>query len=345
MHILRKTHAPLAAIVAVAAFLPTLAQAEPNAQMTEVLNTYGKLSPIPIEKTTPAVAKAAPTLATAVEIVMKKDGKPMPAFTGTTQDFTIDVGEGHKVDARAYIPAGDGPFPTVLYIHGGGWVIGSVKSYDSTPRALCEMTKATVISTEYRQAPDNKFPTAHDDTQSVYRWVLANAAQYKGDPKKVAVAGESAGGNMAAEICVYAKEKGLQMPVHQLLVYPVVGYDFETKSYKDNETTKPLSAEGLKWFYKYYLPKPEDGNDPRFNLLQVKDVSGLPPATIIAAEIDPLLTEGKSYADKLQAAGVKVQYKVYDGVTHEFFSMGAVIDEAKQAEQFASEQLKMAFGK
>ena len=344
MKTLRVPSAPFAA-VAFAACLPILAQAEPNAQMTEVLSAYGKLSPIPIEKTTPAIAKAAPTLATAVEVVLHKDNKPEPAFTGTTQELSIDVGDGHKVDAIAYIPAGDGPFPTILYIHGGGWVIGSIKSYDATPRALCEMTKATVISTEYRQAPENKFPTAHDDTQSVYRWTLANAAQYKGDPKKVAVAGESVGGNMAAEICVYAKEKGLQMPVHQLLVYPVVGYDFETKSYQDNETTKPLSAEGMKWFFSYYLNKPEEGNDPRVNLLQVKDVSGLPPATIIAAEIDPLLTEGKTYADKLQAAGVKVQYKGYDGVTHEFFSMGAVIDESKQAEEFAAEQLKAAFGK
>ena len=137
----------------------------------------------------------------------------------------------------------------------------------------------------------------------------------------------------------------VQMPVYQVLVYPVVGYDFETKSYKDNETTKPLSAEGMKWFFKYYLPKPEDGNDPRINLLQVKDVTGLPPATVIAAEIDPLLTEGKAYADKLQAAGVPVQYKMYSGVTHEFFGMGAVVNEAKQAEEFAAEGLKGAFAK
>ncbi len=150
---------------------------------------------------------------------------------------------------------------------------------------------------------------------------------------------------MAAEICVYAKEKGLQMPVAEVLVYPVVGYNFETKSYQDNETTKPLSAEGMKWFFKYYLNNPDEGNDPRVNLLQVKDVSGLPPPPIISAEIDPLLTEDQELADKLEKAGVKVQRRVYDGVTHEFFSMGAVVDEGKQAEEFAAEQLKAAFGK
>ncbi len=333
------------AAVAFTALLPGLAQAEPNAQMAAVLKAYGAISPVPIEKTTPAVAKTAPTIASAVKIVMAKDGKSAPQFTGSTQDFKIDVGEGHKVAARAYIPAGSGPFPTILYIHGGGWVVGSIDSYDASPRALCELTKAVVISTDYRQAPADTFPTAHDDTFSAYKWVLANAGQYKGDVKKVAVVGESAGGNMAAAICVEAKQQHVQEPVYQVLVYPVAGYNLETKSYKDNETTKPLSAEGMKWFFKYYLSKPEDGNDPRIDLVAKADVAGVAPATIIAAEIDPLLTEGKEYADKLQAAGVPVQYKVYSGVAHEFFGMGAVVDEAKQAEEFAAEGLKAAFAK
>ena len=332
-------------VAAVCAFLPSPAQAEPNAKMQEILKAYGAISPVPIEKTTPAVAKTAPTIASAVKIVMAKDGKSAPAFTGTTQDFKIDVGDGHKVSARAYIPKGDGPFPTILYIHGGGWVVGSIDSYDASPRALCELTKAVIISTDYREAPADKFPTAHDDTFSAYKWVLANAGQYKGDTKKVAVVGESAGGNMAAAICIEAKEQKVQEPIYQVLVYPVANYDFTTKSYQDNETTKPLSAEGMKWFFKYYLAKPEDGNNPRISILQAKDVSGVAPATIIAAEIDPLLTEGKQYADKLEAAGVKVQYKVYPGVTHEFFGMGAVLDEAKQAEELAAEGLKDAFSK
>ncbi len=330
-------------VAAASTFLTAPVQAEPNAKMAEVLKAYGAISPVPLEKTTPAVAKAAPTIASAVKIVMAKDGVNAPTFHGTTQDFKIDVGEGNKVNARAYIPAGDGPFPTVLYIHGGGWVIASLEAYDSSPRALAEMTQAVVISTDYRQAPANTFPTAHDDAYSAYKWVLANAGQYKGDTKKVAVVGESAGGNMAADICIKAKQENVQEPVYQVLVYPVAGTDTNTKSYQDNETTKPLSAEGMKWFFKYYLSKPEDASNPRVNLLAAKEVAGVAPATIIAAEIDPLLTEGKAYADKLEAAGVKVQYKVYSGVTHEFFGMGAVLDEAKQAEEFAAQGLKSAF--
>lgn len=335
----------LAVVLGVAALSSDTAQAEPNATMKEVLDTYAVLSPIPLEKTTPAVAKMAPSISAAVKAVMLKEGKKAPAFTGTTEDFKIPVGGGEEVNARAYIPAGDGPFPTVLYIHGGGWVLADLDVYDASPRALCEMTKAVFISTDYRLAPQYKFPTAHDDTVQAYKWVLANAAKYKGDPKKVAVVGESAGGNMAASICLEAKKQNIQAPVYQVLVYPVTDHDFNTESYKENETTKPLSAEGMKWFFNYYLEKPEDGNNPRLAVLQAPDLKGLPPATIIGAEIDPLRSEGKAYADKLQAAGVKVDYQLYKGVTHEFFGMGALLEEAKQAETVASDDLKAAFGK
>ncbi|MEO5720524.1 MAG: alpha/beta hydrolase, partial [Chthoniobacterales bacterium] len=191
-----------------------------------VLDTYASLNAVPLEKSTPEAVRKAPSLADAVKAVMKKEGKSAP-FTGTTQDIKVPTAGG-ELAARVYIPAGDGPFPTIYYIHGGGWVIGDIDIYDSSPRALCEKTKAVVISTEYRKAPEHKYPAAHDDTWAVYQWVLQNAAKYKGDPKKVAIVGESAGGNMAASICIMAKQKGVQMPVHQLLIYPVTDYSFET---------------------------------------------------------------------------------------------------------------------
>ena len=150
---------------------------------------------------------------------------------------------------------------------------------------------------------------------------------------------------MAASICLMAKEKGIQLPVHQLLIYPVTDHSTATASYKENEETRPLSAKGMKWFFGYELEKPEDGDSPRFSVLRSQDLKGLPSATIIGAEIDPLRSEGKAYADKLQAAGVAVSYKLYSGVTHEFFGMGAVLDEAKEAETFAAAALTKAFGK
>lgn len=318
-------------------------QAEPNAQMKEVLDTFAKLNPVPIEKAQPAGAKGAPTISAAVKAVMKKNGKEAPPFTGTTEDIKIPT-PGGKVDARVYKPAGNGPFPTILYIHGGGWVIADLNVYDSTPRALCEKAKAVVISTHYRQAPENKFPAAHDDTWAAYEWTLQNAGKYNGDPNKVAVAGESAGGNMAAAICLTAKQNGTQMPVHQLLIYPVADTRTDTQSYKENETTKPLSAEGMKWFFKNYLGSADDYNNPRIAILQNTDFKGLPPATIINAEIDPLRDEGEALAAKLNAAGVKSTRKLYKGVTHEFFGMGAVVDEANEAMSFAVQQLQGAFG-
>ncbi len=312
--------------------------------MKKVLDTYAGLSPIPLEKTTPAAARKAPAISAAVKAVMKEEGKQAPAFTGTTQNIKIPA-NGGNVDARVYIPADDGPFPTIFYIHGGGWVIADLDIYDSSPRGLCEMTKAVVISTHYRQAPEHKFPAAHDDTWAGYQWTLQNAAKYKGDPKKVAIAGESAGGNMAASICFMAREKNVQMPVHQLLVYPVLNYAFDTPSYLESEDFKPLSAKGMKWFFNYYLPSPADGTNPRLSILRQADLKGLPPTTIVGAEIDPLRSEGKTYADKLQAAGIPVTYRLYQGVTHEFFGMGVVVDEAKEAMTLASEQLKSAFNK
>lgn len=319
------------------------AAAVPNAQMKMVLDTYASLNPVALDKSTPADARKAPSLADAVKAVMKKEGKTAP-FTGHTQDIKVPTTNG-DLAARVYIPAGDGPFPTIYYIHGGGWVIADIDIYDSSPRALCEMTKALVVSIEYRKAPEDKFPASHDDTWAGYQWILGNAVQYHGDPKMIAIAGESAGGNMATSICIMAKEKGVPMPVHQLLVYPVTNHATDTESYRESEEAKPLSARGMKWFFGYEFENPEDGNNPRFSVLRSSDLKGLPPATIIAAEIDPLRSEGKAYAEKLHSVGVPVTYKLYPGVTHEFFGMGAVVDEAKDAEMLAATELKKAFGR
>ena len=317
---------------------------EPTAEMAKILTAYSLISPLPLDKATPTIARLAPSMSAAAKAVMLEEGKKAPAFTGKTEDINFPTPDG-DLKARVYTPAGDGPFPTILFIHGGGWVIADIDVYDSSARALCEMSKALVISTEYRKAPEHKFPASHDDTWAAYEWVLANASKYNGNPKVVAVAGESAGGNMAASICLMAKEKHAQMPVHQLLVYPVTDHATDTPSYTENEETRPLSAKGMKWFFGYEFENAADGDSPRFSVLRSKELKGLPPATIIAAEIDPLRSEGKAYADKLKAAGVAVTYKLYPGVTHEFFGMGGVLDEAKEAETLAASELTKAFGK
>ncbi|UOQ74939.1 alpha/beta hydrolase [Hymenobacter cellulosilyticus] len=207
---------------------------------------------------------------------------------------------------------------------------------------MAEKTNAVFVSVAYRQAPENKFPTAHNDSFAAYQWVLKNAASIKGDPKRVAVAGESAGGNLAAAVCMMARDKGVMQPKHQLLVYPIADYSMNTESYQKNAQAKPLSKPFMGWFFKHYLRTPADGNSPLISLVKAPNVKGLAPATVITAGIDPLMSEGKAYADKLQAAGIAVKYQNYDNVTHEFFGMGAVVPQAKEAQDLAAGELKNA---
>jgi len=322
---------------------PAASMAQPDAQMQAVLDQLQKLGAKPIESLTPAQARAQPSPADAVKAVLKAQGKPVtPEPVDKVRDSSFP-GPGGAVPIRIYTPSGSGPMPVILYIHGGGWVIANLDTYDASPRALANGANAIVVSTHYRQAPEHPFPAAHEDTLAAYKWVLANAAKLGGDPKRVAVVGESAGGNMAADIAIAARDQKLQAPVAQVLVYPVAGNDTNTPSYIENANAKPLSKAAMEWFIKYTFKDPKDAQDPRIDLVHRTDLAGVAPATVIVDQIDPLRSEGRAYADALKAAGVPVTLQQYDGVTHEFFGMGAVVDKAKQAEQFASDQLKKAF--
>ena len=174
---------------------------------------------------------------------------------------------------------------------------------------------------------------------------MKSAGEVNGDPRRVAVAGESAGGNLAAAVCLMARDRGGPMPVHQLLVYPIANYGFDTESYRENAEAKPLNREMMKWFFGHYLSSSAEGENKYVSLVRApdSDLRAMPPATVVTAQIDPLRSEGKTYADKLKAAGVDVAYRNFDGVTHEFFGTGAVVDKAKEAQTFAAERLKAAF--
>lgn len=322
--------------------------AKPNQQMQAVLDELQKLGPKPLETLTAAEARKQPTPADAVKALLKEKQNsamdPKPEEVGKVENKSIDIAGG-SIDIRIYTPKGNGPFPVIVYYHGGGWVIADLDTYDSSPRALVNATNAVVVSSHYRQAPEHKFPAAHDDALAAYKWTLEHTKELNGDSKRIAVVGESAGGNLAASVSILAREHHMPMPIYQVLVYPIAGYNFETPSYIENAKAKPLSRDAMKWFFTQYLNSPADGKNHLISLVSEQDLKGLPPSTIITDQIDPLRSEGKDYADKLQAAGVKVRYKNYDGVTHEFFGMGAVIDKAKQAQHFAAEGLKEAFAK
>jgi len=312
--------------------------------MQAVLDKLASLDGKPIETLSAEDARKQPSPADAVMALIKDQKKEAPEKVGKVDDIDIKLASG-DIKGRVYKPEGDGPFPIILYIHGGGWVIADLDTYDSTPRALANGANAIVFSTHYRQAPEHKFPAAHEDVYGAYQWVLKNGHRWGGNTKKVAVVGESAGGNMAASICIMAQAEGIQMPVHQVLVYPVADTKMDTPSYMENAKAKPLSAAIMKWFGDMTFAKKEDASDPKVALLQAKTLKGLPSATIITAQIDPLRSEGQMLAEKLKADGVSVNYKNYEGVTHEFFGMGAVVDEAKEAVAVAVADLKAAFGK
>jgi acetyl esterase/lipase len=318
--------------------------AAPDRQMQAVLDQLQALGGKPIETLSAAEARRQPTPADAAKEVMKKEGKSTASDPAVASDDRTIPGPGGPLPVRIYTPAsGNGPFPIVVYYHGGGWVIANKEVYDGGARALSKLANAVVVSVDYRQGPENKFPAAHDDAFATYQWALAHAASIKGDPKRVALAGESAGGGLAVATAIAARDKQAQMPVAVISVYPIAGTDTTTPSYVENANAKPLNRAMMSWFFEKYLNGPQDRSNPRVNLVAA-DLHGLPATTIINAQIDPLRSDGEMLAQKLRAAGVDVTQKTYDGVTHEFFGMGKVVDKAMAAEQMAADALKKGFG-
>ena len=322
----------------------SIQMARPDPQMKAVLDALAAMNPKPIEKLTPAEARKQPSMADAAAVVMKNQGKTAPDVD--TKDRMIPGAAG-EIPARVYMPKGAaGTLPIVVYFHGGGWVIADINTYDGSCRAISKMANCTVVSVGYREAPENKFPAAADDAYASTQWVMQHAADFKGDANHVAVFGESAGGNLAAVVCLMARDKGGQMPAYQVLVYPVTDAKFDTPSYMENANAKPLNKAMMEWFYGHYLNSSGDGTNPYASPLRATgDLGKLPAATVITDQIDPLRDDGKAYADKLKAGGVAVEYRNFDGVTHEFFGMGLIIDKAMEAEKFAMDGLKMGFSK
>lgn len=308
-------------------------------EMLVVMEKLASLGGKPIESLSPAEARTQPTPTDAVKAVMADHAIPMPPLGCDT--VTKDLGGG--VTARIYTPKGSkAVLPVILYVHGGGWVIADNDVYMASAQGMCEQTGAAVVSVEYRKGPEFKFPTAHNDVFAAYVWILSTASSMSWDTKKIALVGESAGGNMACNVSIMARDKGIQMPVYQVLVYPVAQSDLNTASYQKNAAAKPLNKPMIEWFVKHYLPSPSMAKDPRMSLVAA-NLKNLPPTTIITAEIDPLQQDGVMLSDKLKAAGVSVKYVNYDGVTHEFFGMATVLPEAKDAQARAAGDIKLAF--
>ncbi len=246
-------------------------------------------------------------------------------------------GPGGDIPVRVYRPAGDGPQPVLVYFHGGGWVIGDIESHDGTCRALANRSGATVVSVDYRLAPEAVFPAAVDDCIAVTKWVAANGAALDADSSRLAVGGDSAGGNLAAVVAIAARDEGGPPIAFQLLIYPATDARMGWPSISENGEGYFLTEVDMKYFYGHYAP---DVTDWHASPLLADDLANLPPAFVLTAEFDPLHDEGEAYADALRKAGSPVTVKRYDGLIHGFFGMGSLIDAAKVAVDDAGAALR-----
>lgn len=248
-------------------------------------------------------------------------------------------GPAGDVPIRVYRPAVEGLLPVVTYFHGGGWVLGSIDSHDGTCRTLANASGAIVASVDYRLAPEHRFPAAVDDAWAATCWVADHARDIGGDGR-LAVAGDSAGGNLAAVVALSARDAGWPQLRFQLLVYPAVDARMRSASIHENGDGYFLTRSDMEWFYGHYAPDVVD--DWRLAPLEAEDLSGLPPALVLTAEFDPLRDEGEAYGRRLAAAGVEVTVTRYDGMIHGFFGMSATVDRARDAVRQAGEALAKA---
>ena len=267
-----------------------------------------------------------------------------PVEVGSVVDRGIP-GPAGDIPVRVYTPPGatEGPLPLLLFFHGGGFVVCGLDSHDGLARELCVGAGAIVVSVDYRLAPEHKFPAGPEDCHAALAWAVDHAAELGADPARVAVAGDSAGGNLSAVVALMARDRGGPAIAHQLLIYPVCEHRFDTASYVDNAEGFFLTRDMMRWFWGHYLAKEEDGKNPLASPLLAPDLSGLPPATVITAELDPLRDEGEAYGQRLGEAGVAVASRRYDGVIHGFVSMSAVIDQGGDAIAWSCERLREAF--
>jgi acetyl esterase len=251
--------------------------------------------------------------------------------------------KGGEIVVRVYSPGGPGPHPALVFYHGGGWVIGDLYTHDGICRSITNAAGCMVASVDYRLAPEFRYPVAAEDSYAALAWVVDNAARLGIDARRVAVGGDSAGGNLATVVALMARERGGPAPIQQTLIYPVTNQDLDTPSYQENATGYLLTREAMRWFWRHYLAREEQGKEPYASPLLAPSVAGLPPALVITAGCDPLRDEGEAYAARLRAAGVPVTLTRYEGVFHGFVRMTRLLDKAKSALDEVAGSLRKAF--
>jgi acetyl esterase len=258
--------------------------------------------------------------------------------------FAVEDRDADGVPVRVYRPSPEPDLPVVVYLHGGGWTIGNVEQYDAIVRQVANASEAIVVAPEYRLAPEHPFPAPLDDCWHTVQWTAKNAASFGADPGRLALMGDSAGGNMSAVCALLARDAGTPDIAMQVLLYPVTDCDFTTPSYSENREGYLLSIDEMEWFFSCYTRGGADATDWRISPNRASDVSGVAPALVVTAEYDPLRDEGEAYARRLQDAGVPVEVKRYEGMVHAFFGLSAAFDASRDALDLTGTALRRAFG-
>ena len=239
-------------------------------------------------------------------------------------------GEGGPLKVRIFVPDVAGPLPVLVYYHGGGWVGGSLAVADEPCRALANRNGAIVVAATYRLSPEAKFPAATNDVYSVLCWASAHAAEFGGDPARLGVMGDSAGGNLAAVAAMMARDRGTPAVKAQILTYPVIQRDGNFASREENREGYLLTTAGIAWFWDQYLAKDEDATNPLASPIMAESLAGLPPALIMTAEFDPIRDEGESYGHALEKAGVPVTVQRFDGLIHGVYWMSGAVPRSSE---------------
>lgn len=304
-------------------------------QMRSVIDRMARAARPPLHSQTPTAAREAYAIGAGVLEIPRPD-------IARVEDFTIAARDGYALPARLYAPTAERGLPLLLYLHGGGFTIGSIATHDTLCRELARQAGCMVVSLDYRLAPEYRFPTAPNDAWDALAWIAAHAATLGADPARLAVGGDSAGGTLAAVNAILARDAGLPLSL-QLLIYPGTTAHQDTPSHRRFAHGYVLEEASITWFFDQYVRSRADRDDWRFAPLNAEDVEGVAPAWVGLAECDALVDEGVAYADKLRAAGVAVDLEIYRGVTHEFIKMGRAIPEALQAHADAAHALRAAF--
>jgi acetyl esterase len=252
-------------------------------------------------------------------------------------------GPAGEIPVRVYRPSDEDGLPLVVYFHAGGWTIGDLDGPDLSLRKVANRTPCVVVSVDYRLAPEHRFPAAVEDAWAATLWAHEHAFELDADAERVAVAGESAGGNLAAVVALLARDAGGPALRQQTMLYAVTNHSFDTPSYAENAEGYLLTKSGMEWFWKQYLGADGDGNDWRASPLRAPSLEGLPPAHIVTAEFDPLRDEGEAYAARLRDAGIEVRCTRYEGQMHSFVTHHELIDDGERAIDEVVEELRRAF--